>query len=229
MKCDLDPCNCLICNERCSFFSRLGPGELEKLNLAKRTIKYRKGEAILKKGSYNPYVALLSSGFAKVIIDADMDKKFIMEILGKHHFIALDLFGDNIVKSTVVAVTEATVCYLPISIIVELLERNSTFGSDIMRYHDLLGSIRHSRLKSVTLKQSRGKIADVLLYVDALAESGTVMKVLSRRDLADMANISMENAIRTLREFENSELISIDRKDIRIIDKEALTKISLYG
>jgi hypothetical protein len=39
----------------------------------------------------------------------------------------------------------------------------------------------------------------------------------------------MENAIRTLREFADEGLIAIEKKDIKVLDPEALKRISQIG
>jgi CRP/FNR family transcriptional regulator len=229
MKCDVDPCNCLICKDKCPFFHRLNPSELEKLNSAKRAVKYSKGEVILKKDTYNPYILLLSSGFVKVIVEAEFEKKFIMEILEPHNFVPGNIFGDGINRSTVVALSEVVICFIATNVFQELLESNGRFSTDIMKYMNLHGGLRFSRLKSITLKQTRGKLADVILYVDGLKNGKSIFRSLSRKDLADLANISMENAIRTLKEFELEGVIRTQKKEIEIVDVDVLSRISQKG
>ena len=229
MKCDVDPCNCLECKDMCPFFTRLAKSDLELLNHSKRAVKFSKGEVILKKGAYNPYVLLISSGYVKVIVEADFKKRFIMEILEPHKFVPGNLFGDGINKTSTVALTECVICYIPIVIFTELLERNGPFSTDVMKHMNLNGGVRFNRLQSITLKQTRGKLVDVILYIDSMNSKGNVFKLLSRKDLADMANISMENAIRTLRELEEEKAISTNKKDIEILNRDVLLRYSLLG
>ena len=44
-----------------------------------------------------------------------------------------------------------------------------------------------------------------------------------------MANISMENAIRTLKEFTLEGLVGINRKDIHILNADGLKRVSQIG
>jgi CRP-like cAMP-binding protein len=225
----IEPCNCIACKDRCSFFNRLSNEEFDQLNGLKKAIRYRKGETILKKGSYSPYLLLISSGFAKVMIEADFQKRFIMEILGAHNIIASNIYSNHISNYTVVAITDMVVCHLNIPPFIELMEANGRFCTDLLKYMNEHGAIRFHRLKCITLKQSRGKLADVILYIANLPNGGEIFKSLSRKDLAEMANISMENAIRTLREFIEEKLIAIEKKDVILLDPEALQKISHKG
>ncbi len=225
----IKPCNCKDCLERCEFFIRLSQEELDKVNTLKEAVKYRKGEVILKKGAYNPYLLLISSGIVKVMIEADNDKRFIMELLGPHNMITGNVFSSNVSNYTVVALTDVVVCHLIVQPFIELMEENGRFTTDLLKYMNKHGSDRFRRLKSITLKQSRGKVADVILYIVNLPTGNDIFKSLTRKDLAEMANISMENAIRTLREFADEKLILMDKKDIRVIDSDALARISQIG
>jgi CRP-like cAMP-binding protein len=229
MKSNVKPCNCIECENVCDFFKRLSLPELHQINDAKIAVKYKKGEVILKKGIYSPYILLISSGYVKIIIETDIEKRFILEILGTHNFIATNIFSDFISKSTVIALSEVVVCYLNVQIFMNILETNGRFATDVLKYMNTHGGIRFNRLSSISLKQSRGKMADVLLYVNSFGPKKSINKYLSRKDLAEMANISTENAIRTLREFENEKVIQIDKKEIEILDLDLLKKISQKG
>ncbi len=229
MKCDVEPCNCLICKERCSFFSRLDPAELDRVNAVKRSVEFSKGEPILKKGAFNPYVELISGGYVKVTLQESGGKSFVTEVLGPHHFISTNILNEGVNQYLVTALTRAVICYIPQSVFQELLENSGVFGVDFIRYMNQRQEILRERLHSITLKQSRGKLADAILYIDSLNHGGEVFNALSRKDLADMANISMENAIRTLREFEQEGIISTQKKDIAILKRDVLLQISRLG
>lgn len=224
-----EPCNCISCKTKCEFFNRLNDEEFNVLNGLKKAIRFRKGDIILKKGSYSPYILLISSGFVKVMIEADFEKRFIMEILSPHNIVAGNLFGNHNSQYTVVAITDVVVCQLSVPEFLELMESNGRFCTDLLRYMNDHGSTRFRRLRSITLKQSRGKMADVILYISNVRDGHDIFKHLSRKDLAEMANISMENAIRTLREFADENLIVMEKKDIQVLDSDALKRISQIG
>ena len=224
-----EPCNCLSCKERCTFFYRLEDHEFEQLNGLKKAVRYRKGEMIQKKGTNPPYLLLISSGYVKVMIEADHEKRFILELLGPHNLVASNIFNGNVSAYTITAITDVVICHLNVQPFINIMENNGRFSTDILKYMNEHGSARFRRLRSVTLKQSRGKVADVILYIASLNGGNDIFKHLSRKDLAEMANISMENAIRTLREFADENLIVMEKKDIRINDSEALRRISQIG
>jgi len=52
---------------------------------------------------------------------------------------------------------------------------------------------------------------------------------LSRDDLASMSNMTTSNAIRTLSQFGQEGVVSVDGRKIKILDEEELKKISRLG
>ena len=57
----------------------------------------------------------------------------------------------------------------------------------------------------------------------------TIAMLMPREDLANMSNMTTANAIRTLSQFAQEGIISIDGRHIQITDETALEKISRLG
>jgi CRP-like cAMP-binding protein len=224
-----EPCNCLECLRRCVYFQRLSEAEMIQINAMKMAYNYRKGDVILKKGTYNPYIVLISQGYVKTVIEGVLDKHFILEIMGRQNFIAPSFTGDSISKSTLVALSPVLVCYIDLRVFISILENNGKFAADVLKYLNINEGYRFNRMMSISLKQTRGKVADALLYLNNLRVEESIFNYLSRKDLADMANISVENAIRTLKEFEQEGIIHINKKDIELTDPDTLKNISMKG
>ena len=89
--------------------------------------------------------------------------------------------------------------------------------------------MRFKRLSSIALKQTRGRLADAILYIHENFKEVNIYELISRKDLADLANISNENAIRTLRDFEEEGVVRVDKKQVEIVDLQKLEKISQRG
>jgi CRP-like cAMP-binding protein len=60
-------------------------------------------------------------------------------------------------------------------------------------------------------------------------DKSTLSIYLSREDLANLSNMTTSNAIRTLSNFANEKLITIDGRKIKIIEEDRLRKISKIG
>ena len=85
-------------------------------------------------------------------------------------------------------------------------------------------------IKNITHKQMPGKLASTLLYLSSDDFAGeNIFDSLSRQDIADFAGITVESTVKLLKEFEQNGLLEIDRKQIRISNRDTLKEISLRG
>ena len=86
---------------------------------------------------------------------------------------------------------------------------------------------------SLTQKHIRGRLAEALLFLHdtyGLEEDGATLSIfLSREDLANLSNMTTSNAIRTLSNFSAEKLITVDGRKVKIINEEALRRVSLLG
>jgi CRP-like cAMP-binding protein len=85
----------------------------------------------------------------------------------------------------------------------------------------------------LTQKHIRGRLAESLLLLlknYGYEEDGkTLAMLLPREDLANMSNMTTSNAIRTLSQFAQEELIAVDGRRIRILNEKELEHISRLG
>ena len=97
--------------------------------------------------------------------------------------------------------------------------------------HNLGGS--DTRIVNLTQKHIRGRLAEALIAL--LANYGyeddnmTINIFMSREDLANLSNMTTSNAIRTLSAFVNEKILLVDGRRIKIINEQALKKISKFG
>ncbi len=91
----------------------------------------------------------------------------------------------------------------------------------------------NSRCVTLTQKHVRGRLAEsllVLMETYGLEEDGiTIGAYLSREDIASLSNMTNSNAIRTLRQFEQENVIAIEGRKIRIVNLQKLERISDLG
>ena len=89
------------------------------------------------------------------------------------------------------------------------------------------------RTVNLTQKHIRGRLAEALLLLKnnfgSEEEDDTLSIHLSREDLASLSNMTTSNAIRTLSNFANENLIAIDGRKIKIVNSDELIKISQFG
>ena len=117
--------------------------------------------------------------------------------------------------------------------IMELLKVNNELALFFIRQLSIDLGIADERTVNLTQKHIRGRLAESLLFLKdtyGVEEDQCTLSIyLSREDLANLSNMTTSNAIRTLSNFANEKLITIDGRKIKIIEEEKLRKISKIG
>ena len=89
---------------------------------------------------------------------------------------------------------------------------------------------KNERFFCLTHRQSFGKLADLLLCL-----AGNIFKnaqfdlPLTRNELAELAGMSTESVIRTIKKFQDDGLIVTNGKNFEIIDPDGLLRICELG
>ena len=92
------------------------------------------------------------------------------------------------------------------------------------------GNYIYKKISSLSRKQLRGRLADALFYfADDIFESSSFELPFSRQELADFTSMSMENVVRILGEFKKEGFIRVNNREIDILDRSALKRISDLG
>ena len=89
-----------------------------------------------------------------------------------------------------------------------------------------------SKARDIAYKSAKSRMADVLLKVAAAAgknKAKFVVGGVKRRELAEMSGLTVETTVRILAEFEKKKIIKREGKEIVILSKSALEKISSSG
>jgi len=219
------------CKKESKCFQYLNPDELEFLESRKTQITYLKGETIFKQGAFAPYILYVVDGLVKVFLQTGNKKQLNIRLATKGDFLAFSsVFGDNIYNYSAVALKDSTICMIDKTAMEQLLMKNADFAMRITsrncrnegRYLDII--------QSISYKQMRGKLASALLYLSSeefLEED--VFRYLTRQDIADFASITIESAVKFIKEFEKEGILKLMGKDIKIINKDKLEEIARKG
>lgn len=122
---------------------------------------------------------------------------------------------------------------LPLDIVRDTITSNNDVAWFFI--HELSRNLGHSdsRIVNLTQKHIRGRLAEALLALRdsyGYEDDGMTLKIyLSREDLANLSNMTTSNAIRTLSGFVTEKLVVVDGRSIRILQEQALRKISKFG
>jgi CRP/FNR family transcriptional regulator len=122
------------------------------------------------------------------------------------------------------------VSLIDISLFKQLLGMNSQFALKIINILNEDTALIYGRFFCLTMKQSHGRVADILLCLaKRVYKKDSFNLAISRGDMADLTGLSSESVIRILKEFKDNGLISVAGKDFTILDTARLEKISQLG
>jgi len=212
-------------------FDFLTVEQLELIERNKMMVDYKKGEVIVKQGTFTSHIIVITEGLVKVFYE-EGDQILILRIAAPQSLIGLTSLplNQNLFQYTASAYVNTRVKLIDINIIRQLIIENSRFGAAII---DLLCEVtiqKNGRFFCLSNRQAYGKLADIILCLATnIFKSNEFELLLSRKELAELAGMSPESVIRTLKNFQDDGLIKIDGKMFSVIDPDGLVKICQLG
>lgn len=222
--------NCSDCQLKCDIYQAMQSRNEDFNSIKPLHVFYDRHENICKQGSNVTHAIYLVEGSAKIFIEGLNNRNITLYIMTPHSYIGLlSFFETPFYSYSVKALEDSHICMVDLDFIKKLYIENHEF---LLKLNKAFGKSVSSILdKIITLNQKniRGRIADSLLYLSKLYESNNFEMLLSRKELGELSAISEENAVRLLSEFRKEGIIDVKGKEITIIDKKILTKISEVG
>lgn len=222
---------CASCIYRSWAFKNLAPNELKNINDKKIEKFYRKGENICLEGDEISSFIYLQYGLVKLFKTEINTKEHIISIAKPKDFIGLlSIFSNTNHIYSITAIEDSVVCFVDLEIIKNLIQTNGVFAIDFFkRISTISDSVIKTRI-DINTRQLRGRIAYILLYFSKhIYNSNTFNLPISRKEIAELIDMSTENVIRVLSEFRKDSLIQIEGKNIEIMDVKRLEKIYELG
>jgi CRP-like cAMP-binding protein len=221
---------CKFCSIKSKAASTLSEEEIEKLSSNCALVNFRKGDPIIKQGTFSTNVAYLRSGLAKVHIAGPYHEQIIRLIKAPSYLGLPTTFGDKINQYSVTVVEKAEVCFIDMSVFRFLLSINPEFSYEIMIELCRKELEIFSRCASRTQKQVRGKIADVLLEMSEQIYNSSIFTMpVNQGEIGGLVDSSRESVSRVITEFEKDGLIRIAKKKVEILNKKSLQLVSANG
>lgn len=203
--------------------------DFEELSKNRREKSFHKKEVIYSEGDFANYMYFIISGKVKSVKLDELGKELVIDIHQTGDFIGyMTLLEDDEYNESAVAMEDTTLAVIPKQDFQNLITKNRDVA---LRFIKLLsGSVREKEVRLLQLAYTpvRERVADVLLKLWAKEESlgNTTLRLkVSREDLANMVGTAKESLIRVLSDFKKSDLIKSEGTEIKILDRDALTRI----
>jgi CRP-like cAMP-binding protein len=223
--------SCTVGKNHLSCFDNLTKEELEIIDTNSVEVTYSKGETICKQGTFASHVMVINDGLAKIYIEGK-GESLILKILPAVNIIGITslIEGNNVFQYSAQAYLDTAVKLIDINIFKSILRKNGKFATDIISLLSENTVITYGRFFCLTKKQTYGRLADVLLCLaNRVYKNQTFPLQLTRKELAELASMSVESIARIITKFKEDDLIRINSDAIEILDVERLSKISING
>jgi CRP/FNR family transcriptional regulator, cyclic AMP receptor protein len=204
--------------------SRIAPDELRRFAEIVREKPYSKGTVILFEDTPGDSLFIVREGRVKVVLVAEDGREVILGVLGVgEHFGELSLIDDQPRSAHVIAMDDSTLLVLRQEDFKQRVETSPAVAWALLT--ELSRRLRRAdgKIGGLVLLDVPGRVARLLL--DAADESGgdTIDKPLTHQVIAQMIGASRETVSRTMRDFQDAGLLSVQRRRITIRDRAALT------
>ena len=195
---------------------------------------FKKNQIIYAEREQPEHLWCLLKGKAKLYKDGVAGRQQIQRLISPVQYFGYRAYfaGEEYVH-TASAMEASLIGSLPLKIVRQLIDSNRHIAWFFI--HGLsrnLGSA-DTRTVNLTQKHIRGRLAEALMLLIeryGYEEDGVTLRVyMAREDLANLSNMTTSNAIRTLTTFVNEKIIVVDGRQIKVLDKAALLKISKFG
>ncbi len=223
--------NCPFCDSKSDCFKKLSPLELEVADMRRVELRYRKGEHIAKQGSFVTHILYLQRGLVKVYMEMEGENDLILNIFSGGDLIGLpNLFTNTPLQYSVAAIDDSVVCAIDKKVIENLVKNNGDFAQSIIENINSCTLYHYKRLITASQKQLNGRMADALLHLsDKVYKCNSFKMDLSRKELAELAGMSMMSAVRVIKDLEQTGVVTENSGQISIVDRTKLENLSKYG
>lgn len=220
-----------VCNIQAPCFQKLSPDEMELIRSSKTQVQFRKGENLTKQGAFASYVLFVVSGIAKQYLEGDGVKNYNLRMVVPGEFVGLSsVFTKNTYSYSAVALTDVQAFLVENSSLLKVSQKNGEFAVSMIRRYSEQNNMLFDTIRTLMYKQMNGRMAEALLYIHSIkVDDIDIFAQLSRKDIAEFAGISTENAVKILKSFEKDGLLALDDKHITLLKLETLEEISKRG
>ncbi len=218
--------NCEWCPFRKNcFYDLLGTKDAKKAWREMRLASpLRSGEIVFHEGTQPQGVYVVCKGKVKIYKSSRAGHQLITRIES-----AGDLLGqitllaqEGAYTGTAETLEPSIVSMVSQAEFVDFLKRFSDASLALLR--ELARDVRRgeNKARDIAFKPARGRLADTLLRMMRPAKPFPVVQGLKRKDLAEMAGLTIETAVRLLKDFEVRGLVRRKVKDIQVLKEEEI-------
>src|SRR5512142_159014 len=204
-------------------FSGLDRSELQRFGDMTREKFYPRGSVILFEDDPGDSLFVVRQGRVKVVLVGEDGREVILGVLGVgEHFGELSLIDEQPRSAHVIAMEDATMLVLRREDFRARVERSPAVAWALLQ--GLSRRLRRAddKIGGLVLLDVPGRIARLLLDAANQNAGDRIEKPLTHQTIAQMIGASRETVSRAMKEFQEANWISVERRQISIANRPAL-------
>jgi CRP/FNR family transcriptional regulator, dissimilatory nitrate respiration regulator len=216
----------------CPVFKSIPENEIKNLisQIHYQVKAFRKNEIIALTGDtvHNLYIVL--SGVVKgEMIDFSGKTIKIEDVEAPRPLAAAFLFGkENTFPVTVTAVNSVELLSIPVGEFLLLLQKNTQILKNYLFSISSRSQFLSRKLHFLSFKTIKGKMAHYL-FQQAGSTLHSVELKTTQQQLAELFGVTRPSLARVIGEMQDEKLIAVEKKTVKILNKEELEKIIRHG
>ena len=220
MKCDCDNCHL-----KTIFFSTISNERVEGYCASRIERNLKAKEMIIRQGKPINEFIYLKEGLVKLYRETPTGNQIIS--IGKPlDFVSLlSVFADEKYSYSVSALQDSVVCVLELTEIKKLILQNGLFAFSIIKTMNKATDRILFNYLDINQKRLFGRVASVLLEFADIYKSDSFDLPISRKEMAQLVGMSIENVIRTISDLRKDNIIKVYGKNIEIINRPRLVQV----
>lgn len=206
-----------------------GKDDLHELTEGRNINKYKKKQTIYTEGNHPNRLYFVLKGKIKAFKSNEEGKELVTELFVPGDFLGyIALLEGSVYKDSAEALEETELAVIPREDFDELMNRNPEVTRKFVQLLARNISEKEGQLLRLAYNSLRKKVADAILMIHSKYRRNGEERVpieISRESLASIAGTATESLIRTLGDFKNEGLITIQDGRIFIINQKKLENL----
>jgi CRP/FNR family transcriptional regulator len=232
------PClteNCDTCALRAkAVLCDLEGDDLVEFQNIKHSLDYEPHQTVFYEGHLCLGLYLLCRGKIKLTRSSARGQRQIVRILGPGELIEKHVFGERALHEVTCETLEPSqICIIDKNRYLAVIHRNPQLAIKLIQLLSNEHGVNMDQLDQFTFKAARERLAGLLLelgdrFGKKCEDKVQVGLTLKREEIAEMAGVTVETAIRLLSVFRDEGLLTINGRAITLLSPDRLARIARH-
>lgn len=201
-----------------------------QLECNRSDMTFSTGDMIIKQGLFVSQIFYIRTGIVKLVIEGENDKGTIIQIIEENDFVALPVLGNpKTYPFSAIALTNCQVCVIRNETITDIMKNNEKANDFLLKNYHADYIHLCNRINTLSTRNNHGKLATAILYLSGDHFNQSILNIVSRKDLAQLAAISLESCNKILTELKKDKIIDIINNQIKVLKPDSIKKLSNIG